>query len=503
MKIVFIYQGSEAIGVEALAAYLELHGHETKLVFDVATFSSNRGGDIPALAKFFNTDPRDVAKYALELEPDVLAFSTITGIYKWSLEVASLIRKKKRVPTVFGGIHPTATPEAVIKEDALDAIVMGEGEDALLELVESCEAGAFRRTDVRNAWIKSGGGVIRNPVRPYISDLDSLPFPKKTDFYHYMPVLARHYKIVSSRGCPHKCTYCCNHIFHKLYGPGAQHVRRRSPLNVIAELEGAKERFGFEYVEFWDDIFTKDTAWLEEFAPLYRARVGVPFQCYAHPNFFDAKRAELLARAGCYQLKIGVQSIDDDVLKNTLMRPGRKNKVALAIAAAKEAGMRVNVEHLLDLPGEGPESQSRAAHFYMENRPDKIANFWLVYYPGTTIGRHARDKGILDDNDLEAIESGSDKFLYTFMFPGGKAAERINKIKPFQTLLDMIPWLPKRLIKWLLQNDRAHRLPHSSILHQLLMVFNAIRINEREDLQAIRYSFSRKYKPYDKYRAEK
>lgn len=197
-----------------------------------------------------------------------------------------------------------------------------------------------------------------------------------------------------------------------------------------------------------------------------------------------------------------MQTIDDEVLKNTLKRPGRKSKVAEAISAARDAGIKVSVEHLLDLPGEGAESQTRAAEFYMEHQPDKIANFCLVYYPGTTIGRHARDRGILDDNDLDAIDSGSDKFLYTFMFPGGKAAERIDKIKPFQTLFDMLPWLPKRLIKWLLEKNRVRHLPHSSLLHQLLMVFNALRINEREDLQAIRYRFSRKRKPYEKYRAD-
>ncbi len=495
MRVVFPYRGSESVGVQALMAFLEANGHETRLVFDPARFAGNRGRDIPVLARFFDSNPREIANYILDMDPDVIAFSVVTGTYRWALEVANAVRIVKRVPTVFGGIHATATPESVLARDAVDAIVLGEGEEALLELVESAGRGGFAKHDVANAWVKKNGEIFRNPVRPYITDLDALPFPKKSDLYEQMPVLSHNYIILSSRGCPHECTYCCNHIYHKLYGKGAPHVRRRSPTNVIRELERAKEQWNFRHVEFWDDIFTQDTRWLEEFAPLYRERVGVSFQCYAHPVFFDDHRAQLLAQAGCSLVKIGVQSIDDEILKKTLKRPGRKDSSRRAIESARSAGIRVSVEHLLDLPGEGPESQSNAASFYSETTPDKIASFWLVYYPGTTIGRFARDEGLITDEDLAAIESGDDRFLYTFMFPGS-AADRQKRLKPFQTFFDILPWLPKRLARWVLDHGFVRYLPHSGILHQALMVINALRIGEREDLQAVRYTLGRKRKSF-------
>ena len=136
----------------------------------------------------------------------------------------------------------------------------------------------------------------------------------------------------------------------------------------------------------------------------------------------------------------------------------------------------------------------------MDARPDKIASFWLVYYPGTTIGQKACEEGILDESDLKAINSGDDKFLYTFMFPGGKAAKRLKKLRPYQTLFDIIPWLPRRITAWLISKNLVKYLPHSGMLHQALMVFNAFRIGEREDLQAIRYTFSRKNIPFNKRR---
>jgi len=489
-----LYRGAEAIGVEALMAYIKARGHEVRLVFDPAVFSGNRGRDVPALAGLFDESTRQIADRVLALEPDVVAVSVITGIYRWALDVARKVKEKRNVPVVFGGIHPTATPESVIARDAVDAIVLGEGEEALAELVEGATEGGFRNPRVANAWVKSDGKVVKNPVRPYIADLDSLPFPLKDDYYAHMPVMRRHYKIISSRGCPNQCTYCCNNIFHRLYGK-VKHVRRRSPSNVVAELEEAKRKYNPSYVEFWDDIFTKDADWLEEFSKLYKQKIGLPFQCYAHPVFFDEKRARALGEAGCALLKLGVQTLDEEMLKRTLKRPGRTDSVKTAIAAARQAGMRVNVEHILGLPGEGPETQSRAARFYAEARPDKIASFWLVYYPGTTIGCTARERGLLSDEDLAAIESGDSEFLYTFMFPGGKAEKLQGELKSYQTLFDVLPWLPESWVGRLVDNGKINMLPHSGFLHQALMVLNALRIGEREDLQAVRYVLSRKRRP--------
>jgi len=500
MRVVFPYRGSEALGVEALMAFLDKRGHETVLVFDPATFSGSRGRDIPLLARWFETSPQTVADYLLDLDPGVLAFSAVTGIYKWSLEVAKAVRKRKFIPTVFGGIHATAAPSSVIAEDAVDAIVLGEGEGALLELVECATRKGFARTDVLNTWVRKNGETIRNPVRPYIEKLDELPFQKKSAFYDIAPVMSRNYLVMTSRGCPNDCTYCCNHIIHELYGTGARHVRRRSPSNVVMELELARERWGIKFVEFWDDIFTQDLEWLEEFAPLYKNRVGIPFQCYAHPIFLDDRRARSLAEAGCTQVKIGVQSLDDNTLHNTLHRPGSRDAVRRAISAAHSVGIRVSIEHLLDIPGEGPDTQQNAAKFYMETCPDKIASFWLVYYPGTAIGRTAVEKGILSETDLQAIDSGDDRFTYTFMFPGNEAAQRRNRLRPYQTLFDMLPWLPERWAKWLIESGLVNRLPHWGILHQALMIVNALRINEREDIQALRYVLSRKRTPFRKAR---
>ncbi len=494
MRVVFLYRGAEAIGVEALMAYIKAQGHEVRLVFDPAVFSGDRGRDIPSLAGFFDETVEEVADRVLALEPDVLAVSVITGIYRWALDVVKKVKENRNVPAVFGGIHPTAVPESVITQDVVDAIVLGEGEEALAELVEGATEGGFRNPHVANAWVKSDGKVVKNPVRPYIADLDSLPFALKDDYYAHMPVMKRHYKIISSRGCPNQCTYCCNNIFHRLYGK-VKHVRRRSPSNVVTELEEARRKYKPSYVEFWDDIFTKDADWLEEFSGLYKRKIGLPFQCYAHPVFFDRRRARSLGEAGCVLLKLGVQTIDENVLKHTLKRPGKTDSVKTAIAAAREAGMRVNVEHILGLPGEGPEAQSAAARFYAEARPDKIASFWLVYYPGATIGRTARDQGLLSDEDLADIESGDRDFLYTFMFPGGKAEKLQEELKSYQTLFDALPWLPERWVKRLVDNGGISKLPHSGLLHQALMVFNALRIREREDLQAVRYVLSRKHKP--------
>lgn len=476
-------------------AYLDREGHETHLVFDPAIFSGSRGRDIPFISNWFEVDINRVVGKILELEPDVLAVSCVTGTYRWSVEVARQVRVRRKAPVVFGGIHPTAVPDRVIAESVIDAIVLGEGEGALADLVESAKDSAFRRSDVANTWVKRNGEVIKNSPRPLIENLDTLPFPKKRAYYEKAPVMEINYLAMTSRGCPHKCTYCCNSIYDRIYPGVGNPVRRLSPERVIEELEAARRGGVTRFIEFWDDIFTRDIAWLTRFEPLYRERVGLPFQCYAHPHFMDEKRAKLLARAGCTQVKMGVQSLEQTTLRDVLNRPGSAERVERAIGWLSDEGIRVSVEHLLDVPGEGEVEQARAAKFYNRVRPDKIASFWLVYYPGTQIGFDSRDKGILTDQDIKDIEEGDDRFTYTFMFPGGPLAERRAPLKPFQILFDILPMIPRSWVDWLIKNQNYRRLPYSSILHQLLMLINALRIREREDIQALHYVVSHKNVP--------
>src|SRR4029078_6558313 len=132
------------------------------------------------------------------------------------------------------------------------------------------------RSDVPNCTFKSGGVVVRNPVRPLLQDLDQLPLADKHGFYATVPAFEHELYVVSRRGCPFRCSFCEYSTFPRQY-PGEKPVRRRSVAHLMAELEFLKRRGRVKKIFFWDAIFTLDAAWMAEFAAEYRRRVGLPF----------------------------------------------------------------------------------------------------------------------------------------------------------------------------------------------------------------------------------
>ena len=151
MRVTFVTSGLEHLGVAALSAYVKAHGHEASLVYEPKPFSSNSGPDSPLLARLFEPTPADTAGRILATRPDVVAFSSYTITHGWSVQVAREVKRRARVPIVFGGPHVTGAPAHAIREPSIDAVVEGEGEGALLDLLGCVEGGRFGRT--------AGGGL--------------------------------------------------------------------------------------------------------------------------------------------------------------------------------------------------------------------------------------------------------------------------------------------------------------------------------------------------------
>ena len=138
MKIVFLTAGYENLAVEYLSSFLQKEGHETSLVFDPLMFSDCYY-DIPTLAKIFNFTPR-IIKKVISQKPHLIAISAITPFYRWELHVSEKIKEKIDVPIIFGSIHASAVPDRVIKNKSIDMVCIGEGEDALLDVVKALAA---------------------------------------------------------------------------------------------------------------------------------------------------------------------------------------------------------------------------------------------------------------------------------------------------------------------------------------------------------------------------
>ncbi|MDX2171039.1 MAG: radical SAM protein, partial [Deltaproteobacteria bacterium] len=473
MRVTFVTCGLEHLGIEALAAWVRRAGHQPEVVYEARPFSSGSGTDSRLLAKLLEPSPEETAERVVATRPDVVAFTSYSVTHRWSVEVARAVKRRQSVPIVFGGPHVSAAPERAIREWAIDAVVEGEGEEALVDLVECAAGGRFTRTDVANCTFKGELGPIRNRVRPLLADLDQLPWAEKDGFYATVPAFEHELYVVSRRGCPFRCSFCEYSTFPKQY-PGEKPVRRRSVPHLIAELAHWKARGKVRKIFFWDAIFTLDPKWMAEFAAAYRREIGIPFECYTHPHTMTRDMARWLGEAGCIMVRVGVQSVNSDTLA-AVDRKGDRDKVVQTLAHLTEFGVPYSVDHIIGLPGEGAADQLDALHFYAEVQPKRIVTHWMTYFPGTTALDHARARGLLDEADIDRIMEGDVGPGY--MFGGNSHTEFRDQaeLRHLSGVFDLLPLLPRGATEWLLEQRRYRHLRGVGIMRQLGTLALAIR----------------------------
>ncbi|MBW2256547.1 MAG: MBL fold metallo-hydrolase [Deltaproteobacteria bacterium] len=368
-------------GVMQLAAVLQQAGHLCRVMVVSA-----------------EKDPVGTAR---RWEPQLLALSCMTGEHREMLQLAAKLRAAiPGLVVAMGGPHPTAWPQ-VLEHPALDIICRGEGEEALVELVERLAAGA-EVTEIANLWVKTDGGVRRNPMRPPIQDLDRLPFFAR-EVYPDSKLSSGHPMVLTGRGCPFDCAFCVNPTLRKLYGLSkSEYARRRSPESVLEELEELMARHSVQVVEFIDDTFTLDHRWLRAFLPEYRQRIGRPFVCDVRADTLDAQTVRALREAGCTAVRMGVESGSERIRQQVL----RKNLSTAAIRRAnrlvKSEGIRLMTYNVVGVPGESLDEALETLCLNRELRPDYAWCGLLQPFPGTAIRDTARACGLLpNDSDID------------------------------------------------------------------------------------------------------
>jgi anaerobic magnesium-protoporphyrin IX monomethyl ester cyclase len=487
MKIVFVYKEGESLAIEYLSAVLKQHGHETALVFESFLFDTNYLY-IPAIYQWSNR-PAKVADRILREKPDLVAFSVVSDYYQWACAVAEELKSKSSVPAVFGGIHVTALPAKVLSKPFVDYVVIGEAEYALLDLVNALESGGDT-SEIPNVWSKSNGSFIQNPPRPPIADLNALPFPDKSVFTEKVPIYKEIYYVLTSRGCPYACTYCCNNILHRLYG-GRKYLRKRSPQNVIDELKHALKKYPFKMVFFVDDDFISNKEWLKEFLELYKREIRTIFRCIGSARHIDEELASMLADAGCRRIQIGIQTWNEELKRKVCHRNETNEQVIAACNAVKQAGIYLDVDHIFGLPMHRQEDYIEAVRQYARVRPDHINCFWMRYYPGTQIIDIARRENLLSDKDIEAIDEGIERNY----FRGGSVKD-IKPLAQVQTLFTLIPFVKASVIEMLLQ-----RKWHKWLARSFVAFFVLPRLLQMPFHKDMWYNFRRslwKFPPFRK-----
>ena len=244
MRIAFVHNNYESLGIEYISSYLKKAGHETSLFFEPGLFGSFLMHNRKMHRRFGFAD--EIVGRVTRAKPDIVAFSVISDNYSWACSLAQRIKSKLDTKVIFGGVHATSVPERILNQEFVDFVIRGEAEESFLELVRALEEGKDHAQIMNLAFRKQGMPVI-NPLRPPISDLDSLPFPDKDLFFReYRSLIRSSYMITASRGCAFSCTYCVNSVLNLarwrqgLSGTDVGSVKSLGPVAGIAGSERSR-----------------------------------------------------------------------------------------------------------------------------------------------------------------------------------------------------------------------------------------------------------------------
>lgn len=441
MRVTFVALGWEQLGVSLLSAIAKQHGHQVDLAFSAALFNDRYNLSIPALASYFD-DRKDVLSAIKRQNPDVLAFSALTGTYQWMLDIAREVKRTRPdVKVIFGGVHASAVPERVLAQPQVDYVCVGEADVAFPLILKAIEQGAPAAPIVNTRYKLSNGEVVRGPQTGFVQDLDSLPIFDKSLWEDHICV-DDWYLTMASRGCPYRCTFCFNNFFARLPEQKAgKYVRQRSVGHMMRELRLAKRRYKLRFLEFEDDVFTVDKKWLKEFLFCYKREIGVPFQCLTHPKYMDDEIARWLAQAGCRYVQMGIQSMDEEYKYATIKRYEKNEDVERAMEAMRKYNIRVKVDHMFGLPGEPLEAQEAARKFYVQYPPYRIQTFWTNFLPGTQMVHQALEMGLINGQDMERLNEGSGFDFYRSS-SCAHDPEKMRLYKAYEALFKLIPILP-------------------------------------------------------------
>jgi anaerobic magnesium-protoporphyrin IX monomethyl ester cyclase len=375
MKMLFVEIDTErtwavaSLGPAYMAAFLRQHGHE------VDFFRAKIGMDLDDV----------VAKIARH-GPELIGLSLTSRQWLRGAAIASALRINHNIPVIAGGLHPTFAPEETLARTGIDFVCLGEGEEALLELVDALERGESGQ-GIKNIWLK---GSQRPELRVPISPLDRLPFMARD-------LLDEHHGCVhvcTQRGCPFPCTYCAARTTSDLYEGIADYGRRRSPENVLAEISQLKET-GAGYVIFLDDTFTIHHPWVKDFCQRYKAKLHLPFSLHARVETVSKSLLECLAAAGCAHITYGIESGSERIRRDVLQRPVTNELFRDVFRWTKEAGIMVTANYMLGIPGETRDDLAATLLLAKELEAFDFGYFIFYPYPGTSLYQTCQNKGYL------------------------------------------------------------------------------------------------------------
>lgn len=347
----------------------------------------------------------------LDFQPELIGVGCLySGLFPEILKFSVSIKNKfKEIPIVIGGIHPTIYSAEILNNcSSIDWIVLGEGEEAIVQLVDTLKSKCYEFDKIDGFAYRKNGNAVVNPKINFIKDLDTIPFPAydlinfkdyyidTSDWYNpkKLPINTT-IPIITSRSCPNRCTFCSMYIVM------GQRWRARSPENVVDEIEYLYSKYGLRHFSFMDDNLTfRKTHILGICDQIIKRKLNIEFETPngLSINTLDKEILDAMVSAGLVRISLAIES-GSDSLRNKIMKKNlsREKIFEIVCLTKKYPNLFVNVFFIIGMPEETEETLMDTYNMIRDIDVDRVFIQNVLPFPGTRLFEQSLKDNLLID----------------------------------------------------------------------------------------------------------
>ena len=339
---------------------------------------------------------------------DVIGATATTLLYKSAMKLITLAKQAQpQAFTMLGGSHGTFWDTNALDEyPSLDIVARREGEMTFIEVLNKLQTKTNLKNVLGITFRNQEGKIVRNPDRPFIENLDDLPFPA----HHLLPLNALRrmgkvlFPLITSRGCVYWCDFCST---VRMFGRG---YRMRSPKNVVDEMEMIHNKYGVNQLTFYDDAFTVNRERVTKICEELRARkLDLVWDCGTRVDMVDRELLKTMRDAGCIAVWLGVES-GSELILGAMNKGIKLDQTRLAYKTAHEVGLMTIANVVLGFPGETEQTAKETINFVKELNPDDVGFYVATPYPGTPLYDQVKKNGWLRVTDFDKYDTAGPTF---------------------------------------------------------------------------------------------
>ena len=365
--------------------------------------------------------PENYAKTIQALEPDLIAFSIMSPHwYPMEPYFEELKKLMPDLPICIGGYQAMLSQDQTIENPNIDYICVGDGEYAIGNIVQHLRGTKDGPAD--GMWEKLDDGSVFETEPHQIGDLEALPFPDydifaKEDGFNdvnssiFGPQGKLVLPVMTGRGCPYRCTYCCNTPILEGWKTKKTFLRKYQPEAMVEELIRLRDLYNVGYFEFWDELFLSNLKFVRAFFEIYKQKIRLPFSINSRVEVMNEEFCQTAADAGCHTIWFGIESGDEEYRTKMLGRKMKNQQVIDAAENCKKAGINRLTFNIVGMPLETAENMRQTLKLNQTITPEHFFFFPYIPLRGTPLYDTAKENGLLltHKKNLHYLSAANDR----------------------------------------------------------------------------------------------